>query len=158
MIGIGVMVRERIAPSHAPTATLVIRGVGCLEAPAERPVQAVLSSAPEDRENVRVLDARAHLQSLIGQELRTTVRRRPNKILAVETKNVIVATERSPGGQPVPIDWVQDAMDILEREGEVTINPKTVKYRRAFIGAVLRTLPGTNVLPTSPPRITRKQA
>jgi hypothetical protein len=191
MIGIGVMVRERIAPSHTSTATLAIHRVGGLEAPAERPAQAVqqtpprktriaiglsrdpgtatsqrrypgstseISSAPEDRENVRVLDARAHLQSLIGQELRTTVRGRPNKILAVETKDVIVATERSPGGQPVPIDWVQNAMDILERDGEVTINPKTVKYRSAFIGAVLRTLPGTNLLPTSPPRITRKQA
>jgi hypothetical protein len=98
------------------------------------------------------MDARAHLQSLVGQELQT-VTGRPNKILAVETKNVIVAAAKSPGGKPVPIEWVQNATDILERDGEIMIDVATVGYRSAFIGAVLKTLPGANVLPTSPPRI-----
>jgi hypothetical protein len=99
------------------------------------------------------MNARAYLQTLIGQELRT-VTGRPDKILAVETKSVIVAAARSPGGKPVPIEWVQAAMDILDRDSEITIDVETVGYRSAFIGAVLKTLPGATVLPTSPPRIT----
>ena len=98
------------------------------------------------------LDARAHLESLVGQELRT-VRGRPNTVLSVGPRDVMVAAQRSPGGKPVPIEWVQAAMDILERDGEVTIDVETVGYRSAFVGAVLATLPGAVVLPTSPPRI-----
>jgi len=33
----------------------------------------------------------------------------------VEEKEGIVAAERSPGGKPVSIEWVQNATDILER-------------------------------------------
>jgi hypothetical protein len=44
-------------------------------------------------------------------------------------------------------------MEQLEREREITIDVATVGYRSAFIGAVLSTLPGAIVLPTSPPRI-----
>jgi hypothetical protein len=33
------------------------------------------------------------------------------------------------------------------------LDVETVGHRSAFIGAVLATLPGANVLPTSPPRI-----
>lgn len=96
--------------------------------------------------------ARDHLQMLVGQEIRT-ITGRPNTILAVEAKDVIVATTKSPGGQPVPIEWVKEAMDMLARDGEVTIDVEMVGYRSAFIGAVLATLPGAVVLPTSPPRI-----
>jgi hypothetical protein len=65
--------------------------------------------------------------------------------LRVEDDRVIVATSRSPNGQPVPIAWVQDAVDILERDGEVGINVPTVRHRSAFIGAALRELPGAKV-------------
>jgi hypothetical protein len=44
-------------------------------------------------------------------------------------------------------------MDLLESTGEVTIDVATVGYRSAFIGAVLTTVPGATVLPTSPARI-----
>ena len=97
--------------------------------------------------------ARDHLESLVGQELVTITRKRPNTILAVEAKDVIVAAERSPDGKPVPTEWVQNALDILVRDGEVTIDVETVGYRSSFIGAVLATLPGVTVLSTSPPRI-----
>lgn len=93
------------------------------------------------------------MESLVGQTV-PTIAGRPNTILAVDGENVIVATARSPNGQPVPIAWVQQAMDMLARDGEVTIDVETVGYRSAFIGAVLATLPGASVLPTSPPRLT----
>jgi hypothetical protein len=96
-------------------------------------------------------DARAYLESLVGRELRT-VTGRPNTILSVGQRAVMVAA-RTSEGKPVPIEWVQNAIDMLERDGEVTIDVETVGYRSAFVGAVLSTLPGAKVLPTSPPRI-----
>ena len=45
------------------------------------------------------------------------------------------------------------ALLVLERDGEVTSNVATVGYRSAFIGAVLSTLVGAIVFPTSPPTI-----
>jgi hypothetical protein len=97
------------------------------------------------------MDARAHLETLVGREIKT-VTGRPNKVLSVGAKEVMVAA-RTSEGKPVPIAWVQNAMDLLERDGEVTIDVETVGYRSAFVGAVLATLPGARVLPTSPPRI-----
>jgi hypothetical protein len=44
-------------------------------------------------------------------------------------------------------------MDMLEADGEVTIDVETVGYRSAFIGAVLLTIPGARALSTSPLRI-----
>jgi hypothetical protein len=98
------------------------------------------------------MNARDHIQRLIGTEIRTASGR-PNRILRIEGENVIVATSKSPAGQPVPVKWVQTAMDMLESSREVRIDVATVGYRSAFIGAVLATVPGATVLPTSPPRI-----
>jgi hypothetical protein len=97
--------------------------------------------------------ARDHLETLVGREIRTISGRR-NTILVVEEKNVIVATSKSPDGRPVPIEWVQRAMELLAHDREITIDVDTVGYRSAFIGAVLATLlPGAVVQPTSPPRV-----
>ena len=49
------------------------------------------------------------------------------------------------GDRPVPIAWVQDALDQLVRDGEITINVDTVRYRSAFVGAVPATLPREDV-------------
>jgi hypothetical protein len=98
------------------------------------------------------VNAREHLQALVGSEIQT-VSGRPNRILRLEGDNVLVATSKSPAGQLVPIKWVQAAMDTLESTGEVTIDVESVGYRSAFIGAVLATVPGAIVLPTSPPRV-----
>ena len=87
------------------------------------------------------MDARSYLTSLVDRELRTLTGK-PNKIVGIDGPNVIVATDRSPAGQPVPIEWVQSALDTLERDGEVVIEVGTVGHRSAFIGAVLATLPG----------------
>ena len=81
-------------------------------------------------------------------------RGQPNTVLSVAPEYVIVAAQRSPEGKEVPIEWVQNAIDLLERDGEVTINVETLGYRSSFIGAVLRELPGANEHQTSPPRIT----
>jgi hypothetical protein len=60
-----------------------------------------------------------------------------------------VATTRSPAGQLVPIKWVQDALDRLASDGEVEISVESVRYRSAFIGAVLSSLDGTEASPTT---------
>ncbi len=93
------------------------------------------------------------LRSLVDQDI-TTVTGRPNRILAVEGDQVLVATGRSPAGQPVPVAWVQDALDRLLRDGSIEISVASVRYRSAFIGAVLSQLPGAEVdRSKSPPRI-----
>jgi hypothetical protein len=98
------------------------------------------------------VNAHAYLSERVGQELRT-LSGRPNRVLSISGSEVIVATTKSPNGTPVPVAWVQQAMDQLDRDGEITIDVATVGYRSAFIGAVLSTLPAAVVLPTSPPRI-----
>jgi hypothetical protein len=98
-----------------------------------------------------VPDAREVLTALVDQPL-VTLTGRANRIIAVHQTEVIVATERSPEGQPVPITDVQHALELLARDGEVIITPAVVRYRSAFIGAVLRTLPGTTIA-MNPPRV-----
>ena len=91
------------------------------------------------------------LRSLIGCPLETPSGS-ANRILDVVDGNAIVQTDRSPGGQPVPVQWVQAALDALWADGEVIIHPDVVGYRSAFIGAVLRTIPGT-AIGGSPPMV-----
>jgi hypothetical protein len=98
------------------------------------------------------MDARKYLTGLLGQTIYTLSQRRPNRILELKGDSVIVATEKSPGGEPVPIAWVQDALDRLFREGEIVVSVESVGYRSAFIGAVLGTVPGVEVL-TNPRRV-----
>jgi hypothetical protein len=88
------------------------------------------------------IDARKHLEGLQGQTIHT-FSGRPNTIIRVEKDEVIVATERSPKGTPVPIEWVQDGIDLLLQESEVEISAGTLGYRGAFVAAVLLTLPQT---------------
>jgi 5-methylcytosine-specific restriction protein A len=96
---------------------------------------------------VEAFDARAYLQSLTGQTI-STVTGRPNEVVAVQGDEVLVRTPRneSTDGDPVPIQWVQDAADVLFAKGEIGINTEEASYRSAFVGAVLATLPGTRVL------------
>jgi hypothetical protein len=98
------------------------------------------------------VDARSHLRSLFGRTI-PTLTGRPNTILDVRSEDVIVATDRSPQGQPVPLEWIQTAIDRLQRDGEIDINVESVGHRSAFVGAVLPTLPGTRTA-TNPRRVT----
>ena len=98
------------------------------------------------------MDAREHLRSLVGQPIHTIARDRPNRILEITGSDVLVATDKSAGGEPVPIAEVQAAIDMLKRDGELRVDVKTVGYRSAFVGAVLATLPGAVIL-TDPRRV-----
>jgi hypothetical protein len=97
--------------------------------------------------------ARALLLSLAGRSLHTLTGDE-NRILRVDSDNVVVWTARSPSGQPVPIAWVQDALDRLARSGEIEISVASVGQRSEFVGAALRELPGAQpVEGSSPPRL-----
>jgi hypothetical protein len=98
------------------------------------------------------VDARAHLNKLVGKTIHTIGQGRPNRIVAIEGPHVVVATDRSPNGQRVAIAEVQAAMDMLERTGDLLIDKEIVGYRSAFIGAVLATLPGA-IVSTRPRRV-----
>jgi hypothetical protein len=87
------------------------------------------------------IDIRSHLRQLLGRDIETYSRKR-NRVLEVRSDVVIVATDRSPAGQPVPIEWLQTALDRLVREGEVRTGVPSLGYRSAFVAAVLLTLPG----------------
>lgn len=95
-------------------------------------------------------DARSFLASLAGRTLRT-VSGRENRILEIDGDCVRVWTSRSPSGQVVRVAWVQEALDRLERDGEIEISVASVGYRSALIGAVLQQLPGAEVDRTLPP-------
>jgi hypothetical protein len=100
-------------------------------------------------------DAEQLLRSLVGQTIHTLTGK-PNTILRLQGDQVIVATAKSPGGKPVPIAWVQEALDRLLRDGEVEISVRSVWHRSAFIGAVLGTLPGV-AKHLRPARITHRR-
>jgi hypothetical protein len=97
-------------------------------------------------------DATRFLSTLKGKPI-STVTGRENRVLEVDGDAVLVWTTKSSGGQRVPLAWVQDAIDRLERDGEIEISVASVRYRSAFIGAVLLQLPGATVVRSSPPRV-----
>lgn len=98
------------------------------------------------------MDARSHLTTLVGTTIHTIGQGRPNRIVAVDGAEVVVATDRSPRGQRVAIAEVQAAMDTLERTGDLLIDKRVIGYRSAFIAGVLATLPGA-VASTRPRRV-----
>src|SRR5690349_6908240 len=98
------------------------------------------------------MDARTLLESLVGEEI-TTVTGRPNRVLSLDNDNVIVATDRSPDGQPVPIGWVQVGVDRLREDRELEVSVASLGRRSSFVGAVLLTLPGAYLIRATPPRI-----
>lgn len=65
------------------------------------------------------MDARAHLAGLIGKTIHTIGPDKPNRILEIKGTDVVVATDKSPAGQPVPIAEIQAAIDFLARDSEV---------------------------------------
>lgn len=100
--------------------------------------------------------ARTLLESLIGQPI-PTVTGRPNTVLRVEGDSVVVATSRSPTGQPVPIEWVQSGLEQLLETGEIEVSVHSLGHRSSFVGAVLLMLPGAVLIRTVPPRIRLNQ-
>lgn len=97
--------------------------------------------------------ARTLLLSLVGRTLQT-ISGVENRVLRVDADNVVVATPKSPDGQPVPIAWVGDALERLARNHEIEISSASVGHRSDFVGAVLLTLPGAEAVPgAAPPRV-----
>lgn len=97
-------------------------------------------------------DARTLVGGLLGETIET-VSGRPNVVLGLERDHVVVGTERTPAGASVPLTMVQAALKRLYREGAVPVDVETLGYRSAFVGAVLRTLPGASLEAGTPPRI-----
>jgi hypothetical protein len=93
------------------------------------------------------------LRDLIGVELATVTGRRTNRILAVRSNHVVVATDSSPAGRQVPIADVAMAIAQLRNEGAVIVNTDTLTHRSSFIAAVLLQLPGVRLAGTRPARI-----
>jgi TIR domain len=122
----------------------------------ETPEMAAVEPSPEPAVHALPEDVRETaadlLRRLVGVPL-TTLTGRPNRILAVSPPHVIVATERSPQGQRVPIADLERALGLLRRDGVVTITPAVIGHRSSFLGAVLLTLPGSQTT-GSPPRLT----
>ena len=119
----------------------------------EMPDMAAVEPSPAHALNADVRETATDLlRQLVGVSL-TTLTGRPNRILAVSPPHVIVATERSPQGQRVPIADLERALELLRRDGVVTITPKVIGHRSSFLGAVLLTLPGSQTT-GSPPRLT----
>jgi hypothetical protein len=85
-------------------------------------------------------DAFDVLQGLVGREIKT-VTGFPNHVLAVDRANVLVRTGRSEEGQPVPLSEVQHGIDLLYERGRVAAHVDVLRYRSAFVAAVLATLP-----------------
>ena len=68
------------------------------------------------------LDARAIVTSPAGRQIPTATGW-PNTVLGVDDASVLVGTTRSPDGERVPIDAVQDGIDLLVKAGEVEVHP-----------------------------------
>jgi hypothetical protein len=100
--------------------------------------------------------ARTLLESLVGQPI-STVTGRPNTALRVEGDGVVVATSRSPTGQPVPIERVQSGLEQLLEAGEIEVSVPSLGHRSSFVGAVLLTLPDAVLIRTTPRRIRLSQ-
>lgn len=97
-----------------------------------------------------------------------TVTGAANRILDVTNDVVIVATGRSPEGQSVPLAMVQSALDLLARDGRVTVDVGTLGHRRARVrtddgdprrARVARAgLHGFGIRPSAPPASTPPQS
>ncbi|AEI12059.1 hypothetical protein [Cellulomonas gilvus] len=98
------------------------------------------------------LDAESILRQLVGTQL-YTVSGSVNRVIRVRPPSVIVATTRSPEGQPVPIADVAAGLELLHARGIVEVTPDVLGYRSAFVGAVLSTIPGTRVVGGSPVKV-----
>jgi hypothetical protein len=102
--------------------------------------------------------AREVVDGLTGLSIFTIGRERENRILTVtDQEEVLVATNSSPDGDTVPLEWVQAAIDRLYEEGVLVVTTEAlgarIGHRSAFIGAVLRTLPEVQVASAAPPTL-----
>lgn len=101
-------------------------------------------------------DARALIEALTGQDVLTVAQGVPNRILGVDGDDAIVGTDRTPTGQRVELTEIQAALDRLMSGESVEVNVDSLGHRSSFIGALLASLPDTEVDEGPPVRITRR--
>jgi hypothetical protein len=87
------------------------------------------------------INARAHLLTLVGRPI-SAFRGKPMTVLEVHERTVVVRTPRAPAGTTIRIDWVQQGIDRLLREGDIPPTAEALGRRCEFIAAVLLTVPG----------------
>ncbi|GAB3462827.1 hypothetical protein GCM10027436_73180 [Actinophytocola sediminis] len=87
------------------------------------------------------------LRPLVGVEIRTASGY-ANTVLGVTGGRVLVRTDRSPDGQPVPVSDVQRGLDLLAARGSVRVSVAELGHRSAFVGAVLATVPDARMTTT----------
>jgi hypothetical protein len=91
-------------------------------------------------------DARLELERLTGGTVYTITQRKPNTILRLDEDNVVVATGAAPEAEPVPVAWVQTALDRLRATGELQISTESlgrpVGSRSSFLRAVIAAIDG----------------
>jgi hypothetical protein len=90
---------------------------------------------------VKTIDIRQVITSRVGQELKTPGRNHSNWVLRIEDDFVIVATEKSMTGEPVPIRSVESALKELVTTGQCTTHRQEGCFRGSFFVAFLRSLP-----------------
>jgi hypothetical protein len=105
--------------------------------------------------NAHEMNARELLEGLRGTDVFTLTRRSRNRVLSVDASRAVVATDKSPAGEPVELAEVQAALDRLREAGELTVTPEGIdSHRSSFIAAALSTLPGV-LVEGSQPRVLR---
>jgi 5-methylcytosine-specific restriction protein A len=90
------------------------------------------------------LDAEQLARAAVGKTLYTLDKNLPNTVLGITGSSVLVRTQDTadPAGAPVHLGLVQRAADQLSRDGELRLNPQTLRHRRtSFVGALLATDP-----------------
>ncbi len=85
---------------------------------------------------------RTPVRSSWGEPSKTVVLCGFSVAFDVRGRDVMVGTGNSPQGEPVAIDEVQAGLLALATQGRVRVNPATLGYRSAFVGAILYTVPG----------------
>jgi hypothetical protein len=93
-----------------------------------------------------------HARSLVGTSTFTLTDERENRILSIDGQTLVVATDKSPQGERVPIEDLRSGAARLFGDGEVRVNVAELGRRSSFVGALLATLPNVETL-TDPVRL-----
>ncbi|EFL07637.1 predicted protein [Streptomyces sp. AA4] len=89
------------------------------------------------------------LRGLIGETISTPAGEE-NRILRVGDESVLVGTDQSPEGRPVPIEDVQRGMDVLRTRGTLQVSVEEFGHGSPFVEALLTKLPHVSSDPSSP--------
>ena len=88
---------------------------------------------------------RDHVTSLVGAAIPSVGSRRPNRIIGIKGDAAIVERAGSPTGAR-PLGPIQAAADRVFEGEEIRLDESSVGANHGFIGAVLQSMPGVEVL------------